>query len=1052
MVKITEEQLEEASLEILRDLDYKIIFGPDIAPTGDHPERSSYSETILQERLSTALLRLNPTKPKNALEDALKKLNRIDSPDLLRNNFSSHKLLIEGVEVDYYQDGRVKSDLIKVIDFANPDNNDFLAINQFTVIEGIGANQHNRRPDIVLFINGIPLIVFELKNPSKEETTVREAFNQIQTYKREIPSLFRTNELIVISDGHESKVGSLSADWERFTPWRTIEGETLADSSKMSYEVLIRGILDPHRLLDYIRFFITFEDDGKQIVKKSAAYHQYHAVNRAISETLRASEELGDQKIGVVWHTQGSGKSLTMLFYTAKIIQLLNNPTVVVITDRNDLDNQLFTTFSVSSDLLRQTPVQATARRHNKKKEETTRDNIEDLLKTSGGGVIFTTIQKFLPEKREEEYPLLSERRNIVVIADEAHRSQYSFEKILSDKGKLKEGFAAHIRKALPNASFIGFTATPVDLVDKNTINVFGNYISIYDISQAIKDKTTVPIFYESRLAKIKLNEDLEGQIDEEFDEITETEEDYAKEKLKSKWTRVVQLVSDPDRLKEVAEDIVDHFEQRLDVIEGKGMIICMSRRICVSLYNELIKLRPSWHSDDNTKGFIKVVISGSAGDDAFLRPHIRSKRKRNIIEKRLKDPADDLEIVIVRDMWLTGFDVPPMHTMYIDKPMHGHNLMQAIARVNRVYKEKPGGLIVDYIGIGYYLKQALSKYSNQESRDQTGIPQEKAVELMLTYYEIVSDMFYNFDYSVFEDGSPLQRLNLLPLAMEHILKTPNEDPDVAKKRFLDNLAALNKAFALAIPHNEALAIRDDLAFFQAIRVGFVKTTMPSKKRKEKIDFAIKQLISRAVISEDVIDIFSAAGLKKPEISILSEDFLEEVKDLKQKNLAVELLNKLLQDQIKSRAKKNLVQSRSFEELLKKAINKYINRTIASAAILEELLSLARDMQQSFKRGEDLGLNDDEVAFYDAITTNQSAVELMKDETLKQIAKELVAEVRKSATIDFTVKKSVQARMRISIRKLLRKYKYPPDQTPQAVKLIMEQAQLFGEEWASVPS
>jgi len=980
-MKITEKELEEASLDIFRDLGYETKFGPDIAPTGNNPERLSYSEIILKDRLKSALKKLNPDKPQKVLDDVFHKLTRVDSPDLLTNNRSFHRMLIDGVEVSYYHDGRVKGDILRVIDFENPENNDFLAVNQFTVIEGVGSDKHNHRPDIVLFVNGIPLVVIELKNPAKEETTIRDAYNQIQTYKKEIPSLFRTNELIVISDGYESKAGSLSANWERFTPWRTIEGEILANQSILSLEVLFRGILEPSRFLDYIRFFITFEDDGRTIVN------------------------------------------------TAKLIQLLNNPTVVVITDRNDLDDQLFTTFTLSRDLLRQTPIQATARRFNPKNRKATKDNIEDLLKTTGGGVIFTTIQKFLPEKNEK-YPLLSERRNIIVIADEAHRSHYSFGKRLSKKGSLKEGFAIFIRQALPNASFIAFTATPVELVDRNTIHVFGNYISIYDISQAIRDKTTVPIYYESRLVKIKFNEELKGQIDEEFDEITEDEEEYAREKLKSKWSRVERLVSDPDRLREVAEDIVNHFEKRLEIIDGKGMIVCMSRRI-------------------DQKGFIKVVISGSAADDQLLRSHIRTKRKRKIIENRMKDPEDELKLVIVRDMWLTGFDVPSMHTMYVDKPMQGHNLMQAIARVNRVYKDKPGGLIVDYIGIGYFLKQALSRYSNVESREQTAIPQEKAVELMKTYYEIVSDMFYNFDYSLFKTGSALQRLQLLPAAMEHILNLPDETPESAKKRFLDNLSALNKAFSLAIPHEEALAIRDDLAFFQAVRAGFVKATTPSKERKERVDYAIRQLISRAVISEDVIDIFSAAGLDKPEISILSDKFLEEVRGLKQKNLAVEVLNKLLKDQIRSRAKKNLVQSRSFEELLQKSINKYINRTIASAAILEELIQLAKDMQKAFKKGEELGLNDDEVAFYDALATNESAVREMGDETLKKIAKELVAKVRNSATIDFTVRKSVQARMRIEIRKLLRKYKYPPDQTPNAIKLIMEQAQLFGEEWAT---
>ncbi len=1048
-MKISEDELELAVLEILKEIGYEIILKTKENQYDIENERESFEEIFLMDRFIRSIFKINPNLPKDIIDEAISQVKVINSPNLFLNNKEFHKLIIEGITVNYFKDNEEKCDIIKLIDFDNYEMNDFLAINQFIVIEKMGGNIYNRRPDIVLFINGIPIVVIELKNPADEKTTIKQAFKQILTYRKQITSLFRTNELIIISDGYEAKAGSLSANWERFTPWRTIESETQRNVSILQIEELLRGIIEPEKLLDYIRFFITFEDDGKgNIIKKSAAYHQFYAVNRAVKETIRATKDNGNQKIGVVWHTQGSGKSITMMFYTAKLIQELKNPTIVVITDRNDLDDQLFNTFVLSRDLLRQTPIQATARCFNPNRQSETKDNIQDLLKTSGGGIIFTTIQKFLPEN-DEEYPQLSDRKNIIVIADEAHRSHYSFEKSLTKKGKLVEGFANHLRKALPNASFVGFTATPVELVDRNTINVFGNYISIYDISQAIEDKTTVPIYYESRLAKIKLNKKFEGKIDPEFDEITEEEEDYAKEKLKSKWSKLEQLVSDPERLEEVAEDIVKHFEYRLDVIDGKGMIIGMSRKICCKLYNEIIKIRPDWHSDEDAKGFLKVVISGSASDVQQMQPHIRTKARRKVVETRIKDSSDDLKLVIVRDMWLTGFDVPSLHTMYVDKPMQGHNLMQAIARVNRVYKDKPGGLIVDYIGIGYFLKQALSKYSNQKSRDQTGIPQEEVINLMKTYFEIVSDMFYDFDYSIFVTGKPLQRLQLLPKAMEHILNLSNETPETAKKRFLDNLAALNKAFSLAVPHEDALAIRDDLAFFQAIRAGFVKATTPIKERKEQIDYAIKQLVSRAVISDDVIDIFASLGIEKPELSILSEEFLEEIKGLEYKNLAIEVLNKLLSDQIRARIKKNLVQSRSFEELLKKSINKYINRTIESAAILEELINLARKMQESYQKGEEMGLSDEEVAFYDALATNKSAVEIMGDETLKQIAKELVSAIRKSATIDFTVRKSVQAKMKVTIRKLLRRYKYPPDQTPQAIKLIMEQAQLFGEEWAA---
>ena len=1047
-MRINEAELEEAAMDLLRDLGYEILYGPDIAPDGDRPERTTYEEPILIERLRYNLSAINPKLPDTAIGDAVKQLLRADSPNLLIRNRTFHRMLTDGIPVDYREDGRNKTTLVKIIDFDNPDKNEFLAINQYTVIEGAGSSRYNHRPDIVLFINGIPVVVIELKNPGDKNTSVKKAFNQLQTYKKHIPSLFRTNELLVISDGYEAKSGSLSANWERFMPWRTIEGDVEADASLLQMEVLFRGVLDQERLLDYIRYFVTFEDDERgNLIKKSAAWHQFYAVNRGIAETLRATGENGDRKIGVVWHTQGSGKSLTMLFYSAKLIQMLDNPTILVLTDRNDLDNQLYTTFATNRDLLRQDPKQAE-----------TRTDIKELLTTTGGGVIFSTIQKFLPDD-EEHYPVLSERRNIVVIADEAHRSQYSFQRSVTLKYDeddnlqqvmMKEGFAAHIRRALPNASYIGFTGTPIELVDRNTVHVFGDYISIYDISQAIEDKTTVPIYYEARLAKIKLSEEIEGQIDSEFEEITEDEEQYAKEKLKRKWSRIAELVADLDRLRQVAEDIVFHFENRLEAFNGKGMIVCMTREICVLLYNELIKIRSEWHSDNDDEGFLKVVMSGSAADKDFMQPHIRQKRQRKVIERRFKDPDDDLRLVIVRDMWLTGFDVPSLHTMYVDKPMKGHNLMQAIARVNRVWKDKPGGLVVDYIGIGYFLKEALSKYS-KPSQEKTGIDQEQAVELMKTYIEIIQDMFFGFDYTPFIEGTALQRLQTLAAAMEHILNLKGETPESGKKRFLDNVASLEKAFSLAIPHPDALEARDEIAFFQAVRAGFKKATASiNRQRREEIDYAIRQLISRAVITEDVIDIFDIAGIRKPELSILSPEFLEEVRGIKHKSLAVEMMNRLLKDQLKAMSRKNLIQSRSFEELLKQSIIKYTNRTIESAAILEELINLARDMQSAMNRGEDLGLNDDEVAFYDALASNESAVRELADETLKQIAKELVDTVRKSATIDFTVKKSVQARMRLEIRKLLRKYKYPPDKREDAVKLIMEQAQYFGEEWARV--
>jgi type I restriction enzyme, R subunit len=1040
-MRLTEEELEQFCIEIFEDIEYEYILGTKLE------ERESPNQVVLYQRLIDSIYKINKHLPNLAREQGINQLLRVDTPDILLQNLYVHNLLVKGVTITYFEDGTDKSDIVKLIDFKNPENNDFLVVNQFTVVEGLRHQKRNRRPDLVVFVNGLPLVVIELKNPADENTDIEYAYNQIQTYKQDIPSLFRYNEILVVSDGLEAQVGSLSANFERFIPWRTIDGDTEASPSEWQIEILIRGLLQPARLLDYIRFFITFEDDGSELIKKSAAYHQFHAVNTAVENTVKATGETGDKKIGIVWHTQGSGKSLTMLFYAGKIIQNLDNPTILVITDRNDLDGQLFNTFALSKDLLRQEPKQA-------------RDRLEirELLKTTGGGVIFSTIQKFLPSENETEYPILTDRKNVIVIADEAHRSQYSFQKsakvTYDDDEKIediaiKEGFAAHIRKALPNASFIGFTGTPIDLVDRNTIHVFGNYLSIYDISQAIKDRTTVPIYYESRLAKLKLNEKLKPEeIDEEFEEITEDEELYVKEKLKSKWSRVAEIVGDEDRLTELADDIVNHFENRYDVIKGKAIIVCMTRDICVRLYDKIVDLRPEWHSDDPNDGVIKVIMSGSASDEPYLQKHEKTKRVKKQIEKRMKDPDDTLKIVIVRDMWLTGFDVPSLHTMYIDKPMQGHSLMQAIARVNRVWNNKPAGLIVDYIGIGYFLKQALSKYSDP-TRGQVGIDQEEAVQLMLSWLEVCREIFYGFDYTAFFEGSVTERLRVLPNAIEFILQLEGGQ---GKNRFLDGLASLNNAFSLAIPHPKAIEIREEVAFFQAVRTGIIKTTVTKigRKRKRDIDYAIRQLVSRAVVSDEVIDIFEAVGFDKPDISILSNEFLDEIKEMPQKNLAVEMMHKLLNDEIKSRQKKNVTESRSFAELLQNAINKYQNRTIEASAIIEEMIRLARDIRKAKSKGEELGLSDDEVAFYDAIATNESAVREMPDETLKQISRELVNEVRKSASIDFTKRSSVQAQMRRSIKRLLRKYKYPPDQQENAVKIIMEQAMLFGEEWATM--
>ncbi|MCL4553372.1 MAG: type I restriction endonuclease subunit R, partial [Candidatus Marsarchaeota archaeon] len=867
------------------------------------------------------------------------------------------------------------------------------------------------------------LLFLELKNPADENVTLTGAFNQLQTYKAEIPSLFSYNELLVISDRTAARAGTLTAGWEWFLPWRTIDGVNVAPASTPELEVTIKGMFQKSRLLDLLRHFILFEVSASSPVKKAAAYHQYHAVNAAVEATVRASSPKGDKRVGVVWHTQGAGKSLTMTFYAGKIVlhPAMQNPTLVLLTDRNDLDQQLFDNFVLAQDLLRQTPQQAQNREH-----------LRQLLKVASGGIVFTTIQKFMPDG-DEAYPLLSDRRNIVVIADEAHRSQYDF----------IDGFARHMRDALPNASFIGFTGTPLERGDRSTPAVFGNYISVYDIQQAVEDGATVRIFYEGRLAKLELKEEEKPHIDPDFEEITEGEEGTVKENLKTKWARLEAMVGTEKRIGLVAQDIVKHFEQRLEAMDGKGMIVCMSRRICVDLYDAIIKVRPSWRDEDDDKGAIKVVMTGSATDPLRFLPHVRDKVHRESIKRRVKDPSDPLKLVIVRDMWLTGFDAPCLHTMYIDKPMRGHGLMQTIARVNRVYRDKPGGLVVDYLGIAEDLKKALADYT-EGSREETGIPQEEAVAVMEEKYEVVVAMFHGFDYSKFFTGTPAQRLSTIPAAMEHIFKLEN-----GKSRLLQAVTELSKAFALSVPHEKALEIKDDVGFFQAVRAAIAKNTRIPGKSQDDLDSAIRQIISKAVSSDEVIDIFNAAGLKKPDISILSDEFLAGVQGMAHRNLAVELLDKLLNDEIKARSKKNLVQSRSFSEMLEKTIRRYQNRTIEAAKVIMELIGLAKDMREAKFRGERLGLSEEEEAFYDALEVNDSAVKVLGDETLKAIACELVEVVHRNATIDWTVKESARARLRTMVRRLLRKYGYPPDKQEKATQTVLEQAELLCKDLAA---
>ena len=1019
MLKFTESTVEEAALEWLEGLGYEVLHGPEIAPGEPHAERSSYGDVFLSGRLTVALRKLNPHLPADALAEAARKLTHPETASPLGNNRRFHRMLVEGVEVEYPDaDGAIKGDRVHVLDFARPERNDFAAVNQFTVVE-----YKERRPDVVIFVNGLPLAVIELKNAADAKATIWAAFRQLQTYKQQIPSLFAANELLVISDGAQARLGSLTADPERFMPWRTIEGETLASKSLSELQVLLQGVFDKARLLDLLRHFIVFEDDGAHAVKKIAAYHQFHAVRTAVHETIQAARDGGDQRGGVVWHTQGSGKSLTMAFYSGRVIldPKLQNPTLIVLTDRNDLDDQLFATFSRCQELLRQTPVQAVSRAH-----------LQSLLRVASGGVIFTTIQKFSVEERGSFFPRLSDRRNVIVIADEAHRSQYDF----------IDGFARNLRDALPNATFIGFTGTPIEAADRSTRNVFGDYISVYDIKQAEEDGATVKIYYEGRLAKLALKEDEKPHIDPDFEEVTEGAEQGHREQIKRKWAQLEAMVGTPKRLALVAEDIVDHFERRLESMEGKGMIVAMSRRIAVDLYAEIIKLRPEWHSDDNAQGALKVVITGTASDPLPFQPHIRAKSGRDALAARLKDPDDPLKLVIVRDMWLTGFDAPCLHTMYVDKPMRGHSLMQAIARVNRVFRDKAGGLVVDYLGIADQLKQALSDYTGSGGQGEAVLDQDQAVAVLREKYEVCAALFHGFDYAKFKTGRASEQLTLLAPAQEHVLAQPD-----GKERFLNASLALSRAFALAVAHDETLRLRDDVIFFQAVRAALTKSEPTGRKSDEQIHHAVRQIVSKAIISEGVIDIFSAAGLDRPDVAILSDEFLAEVKNLPYKNVAIETLRRLLADEITAQTRGNVVQGKLFSELLAQAIRAYQNRSLDTAQILQTLIDLAKEIRAAKDRGDKLGLTPEEIAFYDALEVNDSAVQILGDDTLRLIARDLVQQVRANVTIDWTVKESVRARLRVLIKSILRKHGYPPDKQKQATDTILQQAEALAASW-----
>lgn len=1054
----TEDLLEQAAIEILEELDYSYVFGPDMAYDGDSPERSNYKDVILQQRVRDALFNINRHLPEEALEEAYRKIITFNSPVLVDNNKDFHKLLVEGIDVSFSKNGEIKTEKAYIIDFNNIRKNDFLVVNQFTIVE-----KEERRPDLIIFVNGIPLVVIELKSATDESVGIEEAYNQIQTYKNDIPSLFNYNAFCILSDGINAKVGTITSNEERFMNWRSIDGMDVESLDVPQYEVMLRGMLSKERLLDIVENFLLFQTsrkadydaDGNKIgdkainIKILAGYHQYFAVKKAVEKTKEACSEKGDKKAGVIWHTQGSGKSFSMVFYAAQLVKHLNNPTIVVLTDRNDLDDQLFGTFAKSADILRQTPRQADVRKlsddqrlANVKGKDNSKEvnGLFDLLNDrESGGIIFTTIQKFKPE--DGEMPALTERRNVIIVADEAHRSQYGLEAKTDTKtGEVKYGYAKYLRDALPNATFIGFTGTPIELDDKSTPAVFGEYIDIYDMTRAVEDGATVKIYYENRIIKLDTNEDIIEEIDEEFDEITEGQEENDKEKYKSKWSRLEAIVGAPNRIKKLAEDIVNHYEEKAKTIDGKAMVVCMSRKICVDLYDEIIKIRPDWHSDDVDKGKIKVVMTGSAADNERLQAHIGGKQRRDTLANRMKDNNDELKIVLVRDMWLTGFDVPSMHTMYIDKPMQGHNLMQAIARVNRVFKDKSGGVVVDYLGILESLKKALKQYTDSDKHN-TGIDTSAAIAVMLEKLEVLRDMVYELDYSGYMGDSQSKRIRAITSGMNLILGFDEKE----QKEFKQFATELAKAHALCAATDDGKRVALEVSYFKAVKASLVKLDSKTtvKKSKKEMEARVNQLLEKSIISEEVIDVFDTLGIKRPDVSILSEEFLEEVKGMKEKNLAAEMLKKLLEGNLKTMERTNLVKSEKFSEKLKKTLNKYRNQAITNAEVIEELIRMAQELKNMKTREEELGLSEDEIAFYDALTSDEAVKEFINDETLKKIAHELTGAIRRNISIDWSVRKSAQAGMRKIIKRLLKKYDYPPDKAKKALETVMRQAELM---------
>lgn len=1046
MAFLSEAAVEQALIEQLSSLGYTIASEDVIGPDGIAAERESYDEVILKQRLVDAVDRINSSVPQGARDDAIRQITQSVFPNLIEENRRIHKLMTEGVDVEYEANDRsIAAGKVNLIDFSNPANNDWLVVNQFVVISG----QYNRRPDVVVFLNGLPVGVIELKSPGSDSATMQSAFNQLQTYKSQITALFNTNAVLITGDGITARIGSLSADIERFMPWRTTDGKDVAAKGMPELATMVEGVFEHNRLLQLMRDFTVFGETKGGVSKIIAGYHQFHAVNHAVACTIKASAGGGDKKAGVIWHTQGSGKSLLMAFYAGQLVRQpeMANPTLVVLTDRNDLDDQLFGTFAMCQDLIRQRPEQASSR-----------EDLQRILNRASGGVVFTTIQKFSPETGSSTYPVLTDRRNVVVIADEAHRSQYGFKaKVDSKTGLVGYGYAKYLRDALPNASFIGFTGTPIETDDVNTPTIFGNYIDVYDISRAVEDGATVPIYYESRLARIELDADEKPKIDAEIEELTEDDDLAEQERFKRKWANVEALVGSDKRIEMIAADLVQHFEARTVSMPGKAMIVCMSRRICVKLHDAITKLRPAWYSKDDTQGNMKIVMTGAATDPLEWQEHIGNKQRRDTLANRARDPKDPLKIVIVRDMWLTGFDAPCMHTMYVDKPMQGHGLMQAIARVNRVFKDKEGGLIVDYIGIAQNLKSALQIYSPGD-RDKTGIDESQAISVLLEKYEVVRDMYHGFDYLSALNGTAQERMMMMASAIEWVLdmqqklaaqEKTDEKKKQAHRRYQDAVLILSKAYSLVGASDAAREIREEVGFFQAIRAALVKSAAGTGSQQQDKDLAIQQLVSRAVISTEIVDILAATGLKSPDISILSEGFLAELQQMERKNLALEALKKLLNDGIRSRSKSNVVETKAFTKRLEDAVARYHANAITTAEVLQELIQLAKDIRAARERGEASGLSDDEIAFYDALAENNSAVELMGNDKLKLIAHEVLESLKANVSVDWAHRKNARARLRVLVKRILKKYGYPPDMQDEAVQTVLQQAEALSSSWVS---